>query len=265
MNILVFDIETIPDVISAKRLHELQGLSDLEVADALFHMRRQETGRDFLRLHLQRIVAISLVYVTESRITVLSLKEVHSSEKELVQAFFSAIDHYRPTLVSWNGGGFDLPVLHYRAMLHGISAGTYWDLGEKDPQTKWNNYISRYHFKHTDLMDVLALYQPKACVSLDEMASLLGFPGKLDMSGARVWDQYQKGEIESIRAYCETDVLNTYLIYLRFCLFRGTLNEAGYIKEIERLKTYLKEQISLKEQKNAHLQQFLSVWESIVV
>lgn len=265
MGILVFDIETIPDVASAKRLHELQGLSDKEIADAMFHMRRQETGRDFLRLHLQRIVAISIVFADESRIKVCSLKQPDSSEKELVQSFFTAIDHYRPTLVSWNGGGFDLPVLHYRAMLHGVSAGTYWDLGEKDSQAKWNNYISRYHFKHTDLMDVLALYQPKACVSLDEMASLLGFPGKLDMSGALVWDQYQQGKIESIRAYCETDVLNTYLVYLRFCLFRGTLNDGGYTKEIERLKAYLKEQISLKEQTGLHLQQFLSVWESIEV
>src|SRR5204863_166210 len=110
---------------------------------------------------------------------------------------------------SWNGGGFDLPVLHYRSLFHRISAPRYWEMGDHDHTFRWNNYLNRYQFRHTDLMDLLALYQNRAYVPLDQMATLLGFPGKMGMSGHRVWEYYQAGKIGEIRHYCETDVLNT--------------------------------------------------------
>src|SRR5690606_25650178 len=133
MNVLVFDIETIPDLDAGRRLYGLDGLSDEDVAKAMFHMRRQETGgSDFLKLHLHRVVAISAVLRSRDTLKVWSLGEPQSEEKELVQRFFDGIDKFSPTLVSWNGGGFDLPVLHYRALLHGIAAPRYWDTGDDD-------------------------------------------------------------------------------------------------------------------------------------
>ena len=75
-------------------------------------------------------------------------------------------------------------------------------------------------------MDVIAGYQPRASASLDQTAVLLGFPGKLGMSGDKVWDKFKEGGIREIRDYCETDVLNTWLIYLRFELMRGNLDDA---------------------------------------
>ena len=74
--------------------------------------------------------------------------------------------------------------------MHGVQARRYWDMGEDDREFKWNNYISRYHTRHLDLMDLLAMYQPRASAPLDEMAQLLGFPGKLGMDGAQVWESY---------------------------------------------------------------------------
>ena len=116
MNVFVFDIETIPDVDSGRRLYGLEGLSDADAAKAMFALRAEETGgSDFLRLHLHRVCAISVVMRHADRVKVWSLGEPDSDERELVQRFFDGIDHYVPTLVSWNGGGFDLPVLHYRA------------------------------------------------------------------------------------------------------------------------------------------------------
>lgn len=88
------------------------------------------------------------------------------------------IEKYTPPLVSWNGGGFDLPVLHYRALVNGIAAPRYWNLGQDDRGFKFNNYISRYHMRHIDLMDVLAMYQARANAPLDALAKLCGFPGK---------------------------------------------------------------------------------------
>lgn len=254
MNVLVFDIETVPDVASGRRLHGLDGLSDQDVANVMFHKRRQETGGDFLRLHLQRIVAISVVLCNNDTLRVWSLGEPDAPEAELVQRFFDGIDRFTPTLVSWNGGGFDLPVLHYRSLLHGVQAPRYWESGEDDQSFRWNNYLSRFHSRHTDLMDVIAGYQSRANAPLDEVATMLGFPGKMGMSGDKVWDAYQAGDIEGIRNYCETDVLNTFLVYLRFELIRGRLSPAEYDAECGRVREYL-----AKEGK-AHFTEFLDNW-----
>jgi len=251
MRIFVFDIETIPDVHSGRRIYELKDLSDHDVAQAMFALRREKTGSDFLALHLHRIVAISVVFRSGNTFKVWTLGTPESSEKDIVERFFAGLEKYTPTLVSWNGGGFDLPVLHYRALLHGVSAPRYWDAGEEDQSFRWNNYLNRFHSRHTDLMDVLAGYQARANAPLDEVASMLGFPGKMGMSGAKVWENYQAGDIEGIRNYCETDVLNTYLVYLRFELMRGNLSEDHYEQEYALL------QKSLKEENKPHLDAFL--------
>jgi len=253
-NIFVFDIETIPDVDSGRRIYDLGGLGDEDTAKAMFNLRQQQTGGEFLPLHLQRICAISVVLRHADRVRVWSLGDADADEAELVRRFFDGIDKFAPTLVSWNGGGFDLPVLHYRALLHGVQAPRYWDTGGEDRDFKWNNYLSRYHERHTDLMDVLAAYQPRATARLDEVASMLGFPGKMGMSGAKVWDAFLAGDIEGIRNYCETDVLNTYLVYLRFELIRGHLTPQAYDKELKLLRD------TLVQEDKAHLQEFVDNW-----
>ena len=255
MNVFVFDIETIPDTETGRRLYDLADISDADVANIMFQKRRQDTGgSDFLRLHMHKVVTISAVLKSRDKVRVWSLGDPDSGEAELIQRFFDGIDRFVPTLVSWNGSGFDLPVLHYRAMLHGIQARRYWDMGEDDREFKWNNYISRYHTRHIDLMDILAAYQPRANAPLDEIATMLGFPGKMGMSGAKVWDNYMAGDIVGIRNYCETDVLNTYLVYLRFELMRGNLDPAGYDKECRLLRA------TLQEDGKPHLDEFLSAW-----
>lgn len=252
MTVFVFDIETIPDVDAGRKLYNLDGLSDLEIAQAMFTLRRAKVGNDFLPHYLQKICAISIVMSHDSQIKVWSLGTINADEKELISRFYAGIDKHVPTLVSWNGSGFDLPVLHYRSMLHGIAAPTYWEAGENQQPFRWNNYLSRFHYRHIDLMDIIAGYQNKAFAPLDDIAHMLGFPGKMGMSGAKVWDQYNAGELKSIRDYCETDVLNTYCVYLRFELIRGTINQDEYNQSIEQLKTYLN-----GESNKNHLQEFL--------
>lgn len=255
MNLFVFDIETIPDVEGGRRLYDLEGLTDKEVANVMFHKRRQETGTEFLRLHLHRIVAISVVLRSSDRFAVCSLGDEESSESEIIERFFKGIEKYVPTIVSWNGKGFDLPVLHYRSLVHGIQAPQYWETGDNNQSFKWNNYLSRYHRRHTDLMDVLAGYEMRANAPLDEVATLLGFPGKMGMSGAKVWDNYRAGDIKGIRDYCETDVLNTYLVYLRFELINGNLSHKEYEAECELVRT------SLAAEDKPHLTEFLNAWQ----
>ncbi|WP_367607177.1 3'-5' exonuclease [Legionella sp. W05-934-2] len=241
MTVLVFDIETIPDVESGRRLYQLDGLTDYEVSEALFKLRREKTGNDFLPHHLQKVVAISLVLAQHEKVKVWSLGEEGSSEKELLERFFQGIDRFKPMLLSWNGSGFDLPVMHYRSLLHSVAAPSYWELGEHDRDYKFNNYINRYHYRHLDLMDMIAGYNNRAFAPLDEIATMLGFPGKMGMSGSKVWEQYQAGNLKAIRDYCETDVLNTYLVYLRFQLMRGELNQEDYQRCLSSLTAYLQE------------------------
>lgn len=254
MNVLAFDIETVPDVDAGRRLYGLEGLPDDQVGRAMFHLRHQESGSDFLRHPLHRVVAISVALRDRDRFRLWSLGDLESPERDLVHRFFDGIERYTPTLVSWNGLGFDLPVLHYRSLLHGVAAPRYWETGEEDPGFRWNNYLSRFHQRHTDLMDVLSAYQGRAAAPLEVVATLLGLPGKMGQSGAQVWDRYLAGDLAGIRDYCELDVLNTYLVYLRLELVRGRLDPQGHARECQLVRD------TLAGDERPHLQSLLRAW-----
>jgi predicted PolB exonuclease-like 3'-5' exonuclease len=254
--VLAFDIETIPDVAGIRKLHELPAdLSDNEVAEFAFQKRRAASGNDFLPLHLQRVIVISCALREADRFTVWSLAEPKIGEGEIIQRFYDGIEKFTPQIVSWNGGGFDLPVLHYRGLIHKVAAPRYWDQGEDDRDFKWNNYISRYHSRHLDLMDLLAMYQPRASAPLDDLAKLMGLPGKLGMDGSAVWGAWQDGRIDEIRDYCETDVVNAFLVYLRFQLMRGALTAKAFDAEMQAVRS------ALEGLKLPHWQAFLAAWE----
>lgn len=257
MNTLVFDIETVPDVALGRRLYRLEGLPDEQVAKAMFALRRQGTGGDFLALEQQRVVAISCALRRgDDGFNVWSVGEPGSTEGELVQRFFDGIAKFSPDLVSWNGSGFDLPVLGYRGLLWSVEAGRFWETGDGDSEFRYNNYLQRYHWRHTDLMDVLSGFSGRNRVSLANMACLLGLPGKLGFGGDQVWDAYQRGDLPGIRNYCETDVLNTYLIWLRFERLRGRLMAAEHAAEVALVRAWL------GASDKPHLQQFLAAWKS---
>jgi predicted PolB exonuclease-like 3'-5' exonuclease len=231
MHCFSFDIETVPDVEFGRRFWDLDGLPDDEVATAMMFKRQQSAGTDFLPLHQHRIVAISVTFRTADTFKVWSLGNEKSGEAEIVQRFFDGIERYTPDLVSWNGGGFDLPVLHYRALKHNVQAPRYWEMGDGDRDFKWNNYLSRFHWRHVDLMDVIAGFQPRGRASLDQMAVMLGFPGK------------------------QTDVLNTWLVYLRFEHMRGNLDKKDLQREYALVRS------TLERMDQAHLNEFLAAWE----
>ncbi len=231
--ILVFDIETVPDVASLRRAHAIApDLPDAAVLDWFTQKRRLQTGGDFLPLQFQQVVAIACALRDGGGFKIASVGTAEDAEPELIRRFFDLIDKHTPQLVSWNGGGFDLPVLNYRALIHGVTAAKYWDWGDDDREFKYNSYLGRYHTRHLDLMDVLAMYQPRATAGLDAMARLCGFPGKLGMDGSEVHAAILAGRLDDVRRYCETDVMNTYLVYLRFRLMRGELTADEYAKEV---------------------------------
>ena len=259
--ILAFDIETIPDAHAIRTLHDFPNdISDADVVEYALQKRRAQNGSDFLPLHLHRVVAISCcLRWSDDKVHVSTIGKIEDDEATVLRKFYELIERYTPQLVSWNGGGFDLPVLHYRSLIHGISAARYWDMGDGDfgdsRDFKWNNYLSRYHMRHCDLMDVLAMYNGRANAPLDQMAKLCGFPGKMGMDGSKVWDAFQQGQLQEIRDYCETDAANTYLMFMRFQLLRGVYNPQEYQAEIDRLYHHL------NAQPQEHWQQFCQMWQ----
>jgi predicted PolB exonuclease-like 3'-5' exonuclease len=231
--ILVFDIETVPDVEGIRRAHDVPSqVGDADVLAWYGNFRRAATGGEFPPLYLHRVVAVGCVLRESAALTVWSLGEENDPEPELIRRFFDGIERYTPQLVSWNGGAFDLPVLQYRALIHGVGAARYWDWGDDDRDFRYNNYLARFHTRHLDLMDVLAMYQPRAYAGLDVMARLAGFPGKLGIGGGAVAAAVAAGRLAEVRNYCECDVMNTYLLYLRFRLMRGEVDPAEYAREL---------------------------------
>jgi len=253
--ILAFDIETVPDAAGLRRVHSLPaGLCDADVVESVIQKRRAHGGSDFLPLPYQKVVAIACALRDDNGFRIGSVGTVEDVEPELIRRFFDLIDKHTPQLVSWNGGGFDLPVLSYRAMIHGVSAARYWDWGDEDREFKFNSYLSRYHTRHLDLMDVLSMYQLRASAGLDAMARLCGFPGKLGMGGSEVPAAIAAGRRDDVRRYCETDVMNTYLLYVRFRHLRGELAAGDYEQEI----AFARERIAATGA--PHWRQFLDAW-----
>jgi predicted PolB exonuclease-like 3'-5' exonuclease len=101
---------------------------------------------------------------------------------------------------------------------------------------------------------VLAGYQPRASAPLDALAKLCGFPGKLGMDGSKVWEAFQQGRLAEIRAYCETDVVNTYLVYCKYQLMRGGFTADDYAEELAFVKT------ALAAESGAHWAEYLAAF-----
>ncbi len=254
--IVAFDIETIPDLESGRALYDLDGIGPEETAKAMLAIRRQKVpDAVMLPLHMHRVVAVSVaVFGGRRGFEAKSIGEIDFSEERLVSSFFQGIAGQMPTLVSWNGNGFDLPVLQYRALIHGIQCKQYWDTGQFDNQMKWNNYHSRYQGRHVDVMDVLARYQMRGAASLDDMARMIGLPGKIGIGGASVFQSYIDGKLSEIRDYCEIDALNTFLVYLRLEYIRGRHTRHEYDQILEQVRSWL------KQSDKAHFQEFEREW-----
>ena len=255
--VLAFDVETVPDCPGIRRLFDLPGsLPDHEVAEVAFQKRRTVSGNDFLPPHLQRVIVISCVLRDDDGVKLFSIGEPETAEGAAIQRFFEGINKYLPQMVSWNGRGFDLPVLVSRGLIHGVGAACFWDTGADNKDFRFSNYINRFHDRHVDLMDVLSIYGGSRGSPLDEVARLAGFPGKLGMQGAAVWDSYRRGAIAAIRDYCEADCANTYLLYLRFQLMRCAYSAERYAAECALLRT------TLEKRQEPHWQKFLSLWKA---
>jgi predicted PolB exonuclease-like 3'-5' exonuclease len=238
--VLVWDLETVPDLAAVSRING-RDMSDEEAEEFL--------GSKFPALPLHKIVCIGAL-IAQHRLqgwVVQSLGAPHignREEPELIAAFVDRIADLRPKLVSFNGHSFDLPVLRYRAMVNSVAA----------PSLEARGYFRRYSDEAVDLCDVLASFDGRAKISLDSLCRVLGLPGKPDdIQGKQVAGYVKDGRIQAVADYCETDVVNTYRVWLRYELFRGglTKSEFGYSE------TALREFIQTRAAEKPHLAHFV--------
>lgn len=265
--VLAFDLETVPDVAGLRRLGQISDdLSDAQGVEAVQAERLEKGQSDFLPHYLQRVWVIGCAFRDASGFQVRCLGDgtgtSDEEESHRLRQFFGILDKHSPQLVSWNGSGFDAPVLHHRALFRGCVGHRYFDNGDDDRDFKYNNYLSRYHTRHLDLMDVLSNFTGRANAPLDAVSQLCGLPGKLGEDGAKVWQACLEGRYEQVAAYCETDVVNTYLLYQRFRVMRGEITEADRRSEDALVRDALTALIGdpTRPLQGSHWTRFLEAW-----
>lgn len=231
-SIIVWDLETVPDLAGFAAAHGLSGKSDAEVRAAM--------GDTFPKHIYHSIVCIgALVAQVDGDswiVTALGAPHVgERPEKTLIASFVSRIAELSPQLITFNGSSFDLPVLRYRAMVHSIAA----------PGLASRPYFNRYTEDALDLCDQLSSFSHQGKAKLDELSRVMGLPGKPDgMSGEEVETYYRAGRIVDIAEYCKSDVVNAYRLWLRYELFRGRLTDAGFQASEASLSAFIHHQES---------------------
>jgi len=262
-DVIVFDIETVVDADAARRILRLPDLTDSEAREGLsdYFLEKTEGRNDFPRQPFHQVVAISYGHLIREpgeeggELVMRQLAtggDKNSSELAMLEGFFQLIEKRAPLLVSFNGRGFDIPVLKYRAMAHGLSCPRWFSQGDK-----WNNYDTRYSKEyHCDLLEELSDFGASARCSMDEVAAVFNVPGKLETAGDNVREMFEFGQIDAIRDYCEADVLSTMLIFLRHQLFSGTLSEGAYARTILGVRNYLE----AESESRPHLAEYLRAW-----
>lgn len=260
--LFVFDIETIPDTNSVTNLTGFVSEDAALLRQELeqYHLKITDGKNSFLRQPFHKIVAVSYLVAEIENIDngeFYKFKDLRSSaedindEKELLIKMFEYLSKIRPRFVSFNGRNFDFPVLQMRAMLHGIQANFLYE------GTKWESYTSRNSNDwHCDLYTSLADFGSNVSLKMNEVCSALGFPGKFGIDGSQITKLYDENNLATIRNYCETDVLNTYLLYCRFMHHCGKIRSTSYNKIIEDLTDFIKE----NKNKKAYLSEFLDAW-----
>ncbi|MGU3478582.1 3'-5' exonuclease [Methylobacterium sp. D48H] len=215
---MVFDLETVPDFAAVARVHSLDP-ADVDGA-------REKLGTGFPKLIYHAIVCIGALVAERVdgawRVRTLGAPHVgQRPEARLIRDFAARIAQLRPRLVSFNGHSFDLPVLRYRALVNGLAA----------PGLTCRPYYRRYDEAALDLCDVLAGYDARAKVGLDALCRAMGLPGKTEgVDGGAVADLVAQGRIGDVAAYCMSDVVATYRLFLAYERLCGTLDPDAHTR-----------------------------------
>jgi 3'-5' exonuclease len=233
-NVIIWDLETIPDLQGFAAANDLVSKTDTEIREAI--------GDKFPKHIYHSIVCIGalVAHRENDHWAVDALGAPHigeRTEKELIQSFVDKIAELNPKLVTFNGNSFDLPVLRYRAMTHSVAA----------PGLSARPYFNRYTDDAIDLCDVFSSFAPQAKATLHEICKVMGISGKPEgMHGGEVARYCLEGRIKEVADYCETDIVNTYRVWLRYELFRGRLTPIEFQFSEQKLGEFIKARSNTK-------------------
>lgn len=217
--------------------HKLLSLRAMEIF-------KEKTGSEFLPVCFHRVVSISAVMADGfGRFLRVSTLE-GESERDKIAKFLTFIEDFNPRLVSFNGRGFDLPMIMARAMCYDLSAAAYFETNDRDNnKSKWENYRSRYDGRfHLDLLDHISDFGAVRGLKLDHICASVGLPGKYDVHGDQVLQLYYAGEQAKIDEYCRSDALNTYWLFLKYELLRGKITKDDYLNYIAMMGEFLQKE-----------------------
>ncbi|HEC1779277.1 TPA: 3'-5' exonuclease [Campylobacter lari] len=246
--ICVFDCESIPDVELIRQIYKFDG-DDLSISKQALSQQKEESGSEFLPLPFHQIVSICAVIADKFGNFIKVNKIKGENEKQMLEEFFNFIEKYQPRLISFNGKSYDMPLLVIRALKYNVNASAYLDTTDK-----WNNYKSKYaENKHCDLLESLGSFGQKG-LKLDILCSMANLPGKYDVSGDQVLELFYNNQLDKIHEYCESDTLNTYMLFLKYELIKANITKEDYINILEHFKEELVQKHSQKSYQIPFLQ-----------
>lgn len=258
---LVFDIETRVDKELVKQIYDPEDSLTLEQAyDAARDqiLKRSNQQSDFFPVPFHIPISIATLGADENyRIVSLGcLGTDRFSESELIERFWQIFENVQ-TLVTFNGRGFDLPVLEIQALKHGLSLGRYFGSSQDRYAYRSSRYNDAFHIDLCDFLSNFGAVYPRN--SLNLLSKLIGLPGKYTIEGEDVEYLFRQGRHKEINQYCITDVLQTYVLFLRVELLRGRLTQETYREAENAAKEDLMQRAQSAGTEN-FLTEFLQRW-----
>ncbi len=240
---LIFDVEAVGDGdLISKVKYSSEELSGAEALRKFRDELIEKTGKDVLppTFVLPISVAVAKVSANFRLIDLTVLDEPEFRPAVIAKGFWAGWRHYgRPTLVTFNGRGYDVPVLEYAAFRYGLSLPDWFNLSAPAYEQARNRYNRKAHF---DMMDLFANFgATRITGGLNLLANLIGKPGKSGIDGSQVQDMYTAGKAKEINDYCRCDVLDTYFVFLRAQVLMGKLSLDEEQEIVAQTKLWLEE------------------------
>jgi len=260
---LIFDVESVSDgALVSKLRYPGQNLSPAEAVARYRAELMAKYESDFVPYTYQVPVSVVVAKVGSGceLLDLVALDEPEYRSHVITEHFWRGWEHYkRPTLVSFNGRTFDLPLLELAAFRYGISLGGWFNLGGRSFEQPRNRYNMESHF---DLQELLTNFgSTRFTGGLDLAANLLGKPGKMNVEGHMVQDMVDAGKIAEVNDYCRCDVLDTYFVFLRSQVIVGAITRLREQDLVAVAKTWLEERAEGSAAYRAYLERW-GDWDS---